>query len=147
MVRLKNRFIVGQVVWNNGSKDKFSDICLKDIQLALRDKIIELFGDVGVGEFGNSTTVKFLDSEFSKIFVFRTTRDCQSNAHFALSCITKLKDVDVTLRSLSVHSCPRTCVEGLKTVFGVFFANTTLKNIDREAAENKLVNMLTTVEL
>ncbi len=147
MVRVKNRYIIAQLMWNSGSKEKFDELLSRDIQSVLRDKIVELFGDVGVGEFGNSTLVKYFESQYSKILVIRTTRESQQNAHLALSCITKIKEIDVTLRSISVHSCPRTCAESLKTLLGVYFEKTELKAVaDKAAAERAVLVGIDAVE-
>ena len=43
-------------------------------QSSLRDKIKELFGEVGAGHIGSSTMVRFMDGEYHKIVVVRTTR-------------------------------------------------------------------------
>jgi RNase P/RNase MRP subunit POP5 len=147
MVRLKNRFIIAQLVYNTGSKDKFNEISSRDVQVVLKEKIIELYGDIGVGEFGNSTLVRYFEIGHSKIIVIRTTREAQSEAHLAMSCVVKIKDVDVTLRSLSIHSCPRTCMDGLKTVLGVYFDNNDLKGVDKDDTLQLILDNLSTVDL
>ena len=147
MVRLKNRFLICQLMLNGGSKEKFNDLAAKDIQLALRDKISELFGDFGAGEFGSSTQVKIFESQFTKFVVIRTTRDNQHEAHLAVSSISRMKDVDITLRSLAVHSCPRTCLKSLKDLLSTYFTGIDLKDVDKAVAENTIVKMFDTVEL
>eukprot|EP01036_Dinobryon_divergens_P031167 gene31167-40525_t len=120
MVRIKNRFIVGQIllpfqanVSNYQGDTKFL-ISSRDLQKSIRDKVIELFGVVGAGDYQN-TVVKFLDAENSLIFVIRTSRDAEIYVRYAISCVTVLRDKgNVVLRSLSVNSCPRTCTSSLK---------------------------------
>lgn len=147
MVRVKNRYIVAQLLFNAGSKEKLNDINARDIQMALREKISELYGDVGVGAFGNSTFVKFYESQHSKIFVVRTTRESQGEAHLALSCIAKIKDADLTVRSLVVHSCSRTCTAGLTTFITKYFDVTDLKGVCKDAVLPNILNNVMNVEL
>ena len=115
MVRIKNRFIVGQILlpFHHQGDAKFL-ISSRDLQKSIRDKVIELFGVVGAGDYQN-TIVKFLDAENSLIFVIRTSRDAEIYVRYAISCVTVLKDKgNIVLRSLSVNSCPRTCTLSLK---------------------------------
>ena len=60
MVRIKNRFIVGQILLpfqtnlSNHQGDAKFLLCSRDLQKSIRDKVIELFGVVGAGDYQNT---------------------------------------------------------------------------------------------
>ena len=147
MVRIKNRYIVAQLLWNSGPKEKFNEIGVKELQVLLREKIIELYGDIGAGEFGNSTLIKYFEAEHSKIMVVKTTRDGEHNVRFALSSMNKVKDVDLCVRSLTVKSCSRTCNEALKECLRVYFEKAGSKIVDNEQQLAAVYDSLAVVEL
>jgi len=124
MVRLKHRYIVAQVIVDTSNKFQpgKTSVNSRDIQSIIRDKIQELYGDVGLGEFGQASYIKYYDAKFSNILVLKTTREAQVKVHFALSCISEVAEVHLMIRSLSVNSCPRTCMESLKKLFTLHFA-------------------------
>lgn len=124
MVRLKHRYIVAQVIVDASNKFQpaKTTVNARDIQSVIRDKIQELYGDVGLGEFGQASYIKYYDAKYSSILVLKTTRDAQIKVHFALSCISEVSEVHLMIRSLSVNSCPRTCMESLKKLFALHFA-------------------------
>lgn len=121
MVRIKNRFILAEIMLppslGRKSQEAHIHLSVKDIQNAIREKIKELYGDIGVGDLGNSTVVKYFDRELSHIFILRTLRENQIKVHFAISCINKIKDVDLTIRTIVIKSCPRTCQEGFLELY------------------------------
>jgi hypothetical protein len=77
--------------------------------------------------------IRFFDSQYSQMVVIRTTRDGESQVHFALSCLTSLpqasddpgkgsgEKVTFVIRSLAVNSCARTCRDSLQQLFATFF--------------------------
>ena len=149
MVRLKHRYIIAQVVPSSSvrilTKQTYSS---REIQTILREKIQELYGDVGLGEFGQATYVRYLDAKYTNIFVVKTTRDAQSKVHFALSCIGELSGSPICLRSLSINSCQRTCMQSLRQVIGLHFDHADMMSESelkdgRETVEKNL----TTLEL
>jgi len=123
MVRLKHRYIIAQVIPVTGTKFQSAKngVISRDFQTVIRDKIQELYGDVGLGEFGQASYIKYFDAKYSNIFVIKTTREAQIKVHFALNCISQVSEVHVMIRSLSVNSCPRTCQESLKKIFALYF--------------------------
>jgi RNase P/RNase MRP subunit POP5 len=141
MVRLKNRYIIAQAVNSYG---KNYEIGSNDIQTSLREKIRELFGDIGFGEYGNNTYVRFFDPK-SKIFVVRTTRDGESNTHLSMSCVTKVKELSFVLRSLNVKSCTRTCIATLQNILLIYYNNFNPDNVE----ENKIFieSLVNSIEL
>jgi RNase P/RNase MRP subunit POP5 len=142
MVRIKNRFIVGQILLPFQGWDTKFLISTRDLQKSIRDKVTELFGVVGAGDFQN-TIVNFLDAENSLIFVIRTSRDAEIYVRYAISCITVLREKgNIVLRSLCVNSCPRTCASTLKELLKSYYL-TKLddkdgKNVAIEAVEKLL---------
>jgi RNase P/RNase MRP subunit POP5 len=132
MVRIKNRYIIGQIMLPSQKKkggeliDSKPLILMKDLQSSLKDKVAELFGEIGAGEFGNSTVIKYFDSENSLVFVVRMPRESEQQVHMAISCVTAIRDkTDLVLRSLHVKSCPRTCTAALKETMIVYYSSST----------------------
>lgn len=149
MVRLKHRFIIAQIVLAPNAKFQGKvSFAARDIQAALRTKINELYGDVGLGEFGQATYVRYHEGKYSNIFVVKTHRDAQVKVHFAMSCISELGGVPLCLRSLSVNSCPRTCLQSLKQLFTLYFQNCDIAvDNERMAAEETIGRNLDALEL
>jgi RNase P/RNase MRP subunit POP5 len=149
MVRLKQRFIIAQIV--PGSPTKFQEklsLNSRDIQIKLREKIGELYGDVGVGEFGQATYIRYHDGKYSNIFVVKTTREAQQKVHFALSCMSEAGDSQWCIRSLAVNSCQRTCMQSLRELFAAHFACAGMvSDAERIAAAQTIEKNLSTLEL
>lgn len=85
----------------------------------LQEKISQLFGDCGVGFFGNATHVKLFDSE-RLLFVIRAPRDSFNDVFFALTSICDIKKKPIVARVLSVSSCSRTCREKLAQTYTTY---------------------------
>lgn len=134
-------------MWNSGSKEKFNEIGVKELQVLLREKIVELYGDIGFGEFGNSSIIKFFDIEYSKILVVKTTRDGEHDVRFALSCMNKVKEVDICIRSLTIKSCSRTCTEAVRECLRVYFEKAGARIEDNERKLNAVYDSLSIVDL
>lgn len=170
MVRLKHRYITAQILPNertfSSSSSSGDSLNQNMLQSTLRDKIRNLFGDVGSGDFGGSTYVRFFDSEYSQIMVIRTTREGESNVHFALSCITKIESSNAKggsntdsindsfiIRTLCVNSCVRTCMKSLRETFKVYldhYNQATKKQADElsvATVASKIEIMLNNTEL
>lgn len=104
-----------------------------------------------------------MDGKHSNIFVVKTTRDAQVRVHFALSCMRaigsttgplSISDSEVPIvRSISVHSCPRTCLAKLREVFHAYFEAThRLQQLlspdqDRDSALELINSSLDTLDL
>jgi RNase P/RNase MRP subunit POP5 len=150
MVRLKHRYIIAQVLPDTSSRfvQGKTSVTSRDIQSVVRDKIQELYGDVGLGEFGQASYIKYYDAKYSNIFVIKTTREAQVKVHFALSCIAEVSEVHLMIRSLSVNSCPRTCMESLKKLFESHFqAAEFTTELERMAATQVVDKNLSSLEL
>ena len=149
MVRLKHRFIIAQIIPEANSKCTGKPtLSSREVQNVLREKIQELYGDVGLGEFGQASYIRYFDAKFSNIFIVKTTRDAQVKVHFALSCISNVSGTPVLIRSLSINSCPRTCMQTLKQLFRVHFENADFASeSDRVAACSIVDKNLLSLEL
>lgn len=126
-MRIKNRYIIAQHISTGPHQASItqleqSNLQMKDFHTALKAKITELFGEIGSGEFGNNTMVKYYDSSYTRLLVVRTSRKDEEKVLLALSCLTKVRDVDVVVRSLRVSSCSRTCLDTLKSLIGSFLS-------------------------
>jgi RNase P/RNase MRP subunit POP5 len=150
MVRLKHRYIIAQTVLGPTAKLQGNlMLTSREIQSELRSKIHELYGDVGLGEFGQATYVRYLDGKYSSIFVVKTTREAQIKVHFALSCLSELAGVQLCIRTLSVSSCPRTCTQALTELFSAYFQHCTdnLSVTERVVAEEVVRKNISGLEL
>lgn len=141
MVRLKHRFIIAQIIADAGGKVAGkATLSSRELQTALREKIQELYGDVGLGEFGQASYIRYFDAKFSNIFVVKTTRDAQVKVHFALSCLSNISGVSVLVRSLSINSCPRTCMQTLKQLFRVHFENADFASESERTSASEIID-------
>lgn len=148
MVRLKNRFIIAQVIENNGQSIVKNDLNFgsNDIHLLLKEQIKELFGDVGLGEIGQRTAVKYFDVKYSRLLLLKTTRDAESKVRFALSNVSRIRDQSITIRSLSVNSTPRTTLTSLNKLFEIFISTAVLCEKEKSAVETLLNEELERLE-
>lgn len=158
MVRLKHRYITAQILPNEQNAfSKSVSVNQNMFQTNLRDKIKELFGDVGSGDFGGSTFVRFFDTQYSQIMVIRTTRDGEIKVHFALSCITKIESTisskvassinnnsEFIIRTLAVNSCVRTCMASLRDILQTYIEhyNQSSDKNSNEATMTKNIDMM-----
>lgn len=76
---------------------------------------------IRLGDFGLNTYIKYFDNRYSNILIIKTNRDAQNKVHFALSCISNIIDITCLIRSLSIQSCSRTCINKLKEIFHLHF--------------------------
>lgn len=149
MVRVKYRFLICQLLPAYYlDKDKnISGVKLKDLQQSIKDKIQELYGDIGVGEVGQATTVKYLESQFCHIFIVKTLRELENQVLFTLSCINKIKDVDVVIRTVTTRSCERTAVEDVKNIFQKAFAHVEIGEGDRTRMLDDVLKIVDIISL
>ena len=132
MVRLKYRYVIGQILTENSYEDSII-ISPNELISAMREKIQLLFGDVGYGRFGNFTSIKFFD-KYSLLFVIRAGREFLCDLWLSLSCITVIQKISICIRALKIASCARTCVMHLRTIVN----KTLIENSDKtDIAERK----------
>ena len=127
MVRLKHRYIVGQILFDpslstqpslpavpasssssssssSSNPSSLMEISSRDLNATLLDTIQRLYGDIGTGTFGMGTTgVKFMDP-ISSIYVVRTSREDLERVQFALTCINEVKRGGLNNNSNSSNS-------------------------------------------
>ena len=78
--------------------------------------MLALFGDCGYGSCALNTFVRSVDKE-TLVYILRTPKEQHLDCAFALICITELKKIPVTLRTLKVASCVRTCLNNLESIY------------------------------
>jgi RNase P/RNase MRP subunit POP5 len=130
-MRLKHRYVVFQIILDSeGSLSSFNvkainstadsdrqmhSLTQMDVLNALREKTVELFGDIGSGTFGKLLTLKFFDPE-NNLFVVRVPRSSQSSLCFAASCLGSIRSVGCICRALEICGSERTCKARLLVV-------------------------------
>lgn len=147
-MRIKSRFIIAQVLpAGNTAANDIHKLLLRDIHQTLRDKIQELYGDVGSGEIGGSTMVKFLDAQHTGIVVVRCPRESETQVHFALSSLIKIKTTDVSIRSLRSKGSARTCIEAVQELVNVFINSTVEDNSSKQQIIDALNQTISSMDL
>ena len=63
----------------------------------------------------NMTRVRYIDTR-SSVFIVKVSKDFHREVLFAVSCITQLKGISVTIRCLRVCSTARTCISAIKSM-------------------------------
>ena len=112
MVRIKHRYVIGQILFDPTQTimDEFGS---RDVINVIREKMQLLFGDIGAGEFGGNTIIKFYDAN-TLIFIVRTAREAEQNLRLAMATVTQIKRNVLIMRTLSVAGCGRTCLDKLR---------------------------------
>ena len=112
MVRVKHRYVIGQVLLEPGNgSGKAEVIQSRDLLAAIREKMQVLYGDVGAGEFGTNMALRYFDGNVengSKILVLRTPREGEIQTKFAMSSVQSIKHTNVCIRSLATCGSART---------------------------------------
>ena len=112
MVRVKHRYIIGQILLDPGYPVGEGGIILgRDLIAAIRERVQTLYGDVGAGEFGTNMAVRYFDGNVergSKILVLRTPREKEMQTKFAMASVQSIKHINVCIRSLATCGSTRT---------------------------------------
>jgi RNase P/RNase MRP subunit POP5 len=143
MVRLKHRFLIGQIlpVYQKGESAQHRVYNLHKIIDLIRQKISELYGEMGIGDFGQQLVIKYYEQEYSRLLVIKIPRGHQKHVQFALSCISSIEETPVTIRTLHTSSCPRTCIQKLTPMIKTFIEhNPKVKNLNVEEALLQTLN-------
>ncbi len=158
MVRLKHRFIIGQVFFaqrhlqslnaTTTSSSSFGSDVTKSITIPriieiLRQRIFELYGEMGLGEFGQQVVIKYYEQEYSRFIVIKLPRGYQKYIQFILSSITSIDDVPLTIRTLQTTSCGRTTMNKLKELTDLYLLHHP-KVKELEGVEDKLHHTIST---
>ena len=93
-MRLKHRYVVAQLLLDP-SLGEPEELSGRDVISAVREQLQLLYGDMGAGEFGGNTLLKFYDAN-TQMFV-----------------VTQIKQNSLVVRSLSVAGSSRTCLDKL----------------------------------
>lgn len=118
MVRLKHRYILAQILeYSKNSKISPIPLSARDILNSLREKVIELYGDIGVGDISQNSSIRFYDTECLHIFVMKVPREVESMACFALSCIQGIRGQSAVIRTIGVSGSDRTCRNDLIAIY------------------------------
>ena len=113
----------------------------RDLQNAIKEKVENLFGDIGLGSFGTSSMITVFDIK-TKIFVLRTPREAETNVRLALACITMVKAKSLILRTLGVAGCARSCIEKLRVTFNTQVLNSNVSDALKKERNLFYTNLL-----
>lgn len=111
MVRIKHRYIIAQVICDDETALKTFSI--QDILNANREKLAELFGDIGFGLHGKNMTLKYYDPD-SSVFILRVPREAETQVRLAIACMHHIKKAPCISRTLEICGSERTCKEKIK---------------------------------
>ena len=149
MVRLKHRYVVAQLLLDP-SLGEPEELSGRDVISAVREQLQLLYGDMGAGEFGGNTLLKFYDAN-TQMFVVRTAREAEHQVRLALSTVTQIKQNSLVVRSLGVAGSSRTCLDKLRALLGrALEAEVLARALDdgtRERRQAQYQAMLQTLEL
>ena len=127
MVRIKHRYIIGQLLIDPNVMKQDVEYSMKDIIQNIREKIQNLYGDYGMGLIGNSIVIKYYDNN-TKIFLLKTTREGLNQTWFALSTILEIKKIALVVRVLNICSSERTFPMELKKLYQIIYNNNKTNN-------------------
>jgi RNase P/RNase MRP subunit POP5 len=147
-MRIKSRFIIAQVLPSGATVEgDLRKLLLRDIHQALRDKIQELYGDVGSGEIGGSTMVKFFDVQHSGILVVRCPREKETEVQFALAALSKVKTTDLVFRSLRVKGSARTCIDTVQELVSEYVSFSVADEEAKQRVVDGLLQAISSIDL
>ncbi len=121
MVRVKHRYVIGQAMLDHNVV-KMEVIQGRDLLVAIQEKVQALYGDVGAGEFGTTTALRYFDGNVetgSKILVLRTPREGEAQIKFAMSSVQCIKSTNVCIRSLATCGSARTARQRLVELLSI----------------------------
>ena len=144
MVRLKQRYIIGQVMFDPSAKHR-EEVTSRSLLSAIREKIGQFYGEVGTAQLSTSMVVKFHDGECdsgghgTQLFIIRCAREAEQSIRFAMSAITFIKRCTLILRSLSVSGSSRTCISTTEDIITkAIDANWELNDTEKVEIKEKL---------
>ena len=103
---------------------------------AIHEKLQVLFGDIGAGEFGGNTMVKFYDAN-TLIFVIRTGREAEHSVRLALAILNQVKRTSLIFRTLGVAGSGRTCLDKLRKMLDRVLEAEALSSMVDESTQAK----------
>ena len=119
-VRLKHRYVVAQLLLDpggggGGGGGEGGELASRDVIAAVRERLQVLYGDMGAGEFGGNTVIKFYDAN-TQLVVVRTAREAEHSVRLALATVTQIKRTALVVRTLCVAGSGRTCLDKLRAL-------------------------------
>jgi len=136
-MRIKHRYIIAQMLVDPTQSDPaVEELSSRDIVNAIREKLQVLFGDIGAGEFGGNTMVKFYDAN-TLIFVIRTGREAEHSVRLALAIINQVKRTSLIFRTLGVAGSGRTCLDKLRKMLDRVLEAEALSSMVDESTQAK----------
>ena len=115
MVRIKHRYVVGQVLLGQSAPDT-GVIQPRDVLQAVRDSVQCIFGDIGSGRVSSSLSIRMFHQS-TKIFVLRVPRESATDVWFAISALNAVKKIPVVVRVLRLCGSVRTCKNDVRMLF------------------------------
>lgn len=123
MVRVKRRYILFEVVPNDdvlrldiASVDKPLKITEKDIIYAFRQKILQLYGDFGLGSVLKSLHVKRFTGA-TRLGVISVQRGQHTMVTSSMPLVKKIKDLNCMVRIVRLSGTIRGCLRYLKVYY------------------------------
>jgi RNase P/RNase MRP subunit POP5 len=143
MVRVKYRYIIGQVMMDPSVKHP-EDVSGRSLLSVVREKIAQLYGEVGNAQLGSTLVLKLYDGEKgTEIFIFRCLREAEEGVRYALSTISIIKRAVLILRTLAVCGSSRTCMATAADLFSrAVGADVLLSEEEKEEKNRSLQVML-----
>ncbi len=159
MVRIKHRFIIAQLLFDPTTASTAEELTGRDILSTVKEKISQLFGDVGAGEFGAALALKFYDgwlapapasksarsapAHETHILVLRCPREAEHSVRQALSSVSQIKRATLIIRSLGISSSGRTCTDKLRMLLcRAVDAQWTWGDQEKKAARARALEMI-----
>ncbi|XP_069118549.1 ribonuclease P/MRP protein subunit POP5-like [Argopecten irradians] len=111
MVRLKNRYLVCEVVYT-GSRKKVSSFSEYDLHLCIRNAVQQSYGDYGRGVLRTSLSVKHWNRA-TNIVLIRAKRGAHTMVQAALTFIKTIAGTDAFFSTLHIGGTIRSCYKFL----------------------------------
>ena len=150
-MRIKNRYIIAQALPAGGSMStgfaELRKLVARDFHQAVREKIQELFGDVGSGEIASNTMVKYYECGYSCILVARCPREHEVNVRLVLSCLTKVRGIDLIIRTLRIKGSARTCADALQELQAQYLEDTIVDETERRTALDTSLQTISSLDM
>ena len=147
MVRIKHRYLTAQILSSDILPTRISS---HDILAMLREKIQELYGDVGSGNFGRNINLRYYGMEYNMhVFVIRCPRDFEQDLRFTmaccntLSCKTEKSKLNCLLRLIEISGSSRSCKDKLTKLYIDIIKIFNFSNAehDNSAANNEILRI------
>ena len=126
MVRVKQRYILGELIFDNESIDnnvKLVNIMgQKELQDHFKQEVSDLYGDLGHAKIAGNFMMKFWNVE-TKVFILRVGRENEQMVTSALALMNQLKNLPCRVRILHVSGTLLKIENNLKLKSECFLSN------------------------